>query len=58
MKNAKLNWNFQRGGDGVGFKLRTLSWEGYGYFLEHKDLSPKSIIIGEKSMVSFGLLLY
>ena len=28
----KLNFNFQRGGE--GFKLKNLLWEGHGYFME------------------------
>ena len=38
-----LEWNFQRGGG--GFKLKTLPWEEYGYFLDQhiikKLMCPK-----------------
>ena len=54
-KCMNLNWNFQRGGEGVLEKI--LPWGRYGYFMElhiHYSIKPVSIKHGLRT-TDYGL---
>ena len=41
-ESMTLKWNYHRGGEGGGFKLKNLPWEGFGYFLEQHNFALPS----------------